>query len=122
MPKTEVRDLDFANDASKLLAHFADRMLLSGSTLASPSLNLNERRALRTLLADLIFFVTQFEGSAADPFEIELANTTTTTSNTLLTIKQPQGEQHGITCRERQKLLREQNILKQIFRILKVLI
>ena len=50
------------------------------------------------LLEDLIFFVAQQQRSATDALEV--------------TVQDPD--------RERQKLLREQNILKQVFKILQV--
>jgi inositol 1,4,5-triphosphate receptor type 1 len=86
----EVRDLDFATDAAKMLEVFADRMIQN-------LLNTNDRRSLGALLTDLIFFVAEYETGSIDPLEIQL--------------NKPN--------RERQKLMREQNILKQIFRILK---
>jgi inositol 1,4,5-triphosphate receptor type 1 len=85
----EVRDLDFATDASKMLQIFADKMVTS-------RLSVNDRRSLNTLLTDLIFFVAEYE-TGGDPLEIQLSKPN----------------------RERQKLMREQNILQQVFRILK---
>ena len=89
VPPTEVRDLDFATDAAKMLQVFADKIFQN-------QLALNDKRTLNSLLADLIYFVTESE-AVIDPFEIKLENPN----------------------RERQKLMREQNILQQIFRILK---
>ncbi|XP_064633177.1 inositol 1,4,5-trisphosphate receptor-like isoform X3 [Lineus longissimus] len=85
----EVRDLDFANDASKVLASIAGK-------LEKSSITQNERRFVTQLLGDLIFFACLMENSNTDPLE--------------LTDPKPD--------RERQKLLREQNILKQVFKIL----
>jgi inositol 1,4,5-triphosphate receptor type 1 len=85
----EVRDLDFATDAAKMLQVFADKMFQN-------QLMMNDRRSLGALLTDLIFFVAEYE-TGGDPLEIQL--------------NKPN--------RERQKLMREQNILQQVFRILK---
>ena len=49
MPPGEVRDLDFATDAAKMLQVFADKMFQN-------QLMMNERRSLCALLTDLIFF------------------------------------------------------------------
>jgi inositol 1,4,5-triphosphate receptor type 1 len=84
VPPNEVRDLDFATDASKMLQVFANKM-------SANQLLLNDRRSLCALLTDLIYFVTESE-SNGDPLEIEL--------------NRPN--------RERQKLMREQDILKQV--------
>ncbi len=86
----EVRDLDFANDASKMLCVYSEKIFLN-------KLYVQERKALSSLLADLIFFLAEYR-SGGDPFEIKLST-------------QPN--------RERQKLMREQNILQYIFKILK---
>lgn len=92
VPANEVRDLDFATDAAKMLQTFADKMFHN-------QLLVNDRRTLCTLLTDLIYFVAECEesGNNVDPFEIQLTKPN----------------------RERQKLMREQNILQQVFRILK---
>jgi len=89
VPPIEVRDLDFATDASKMLQVFADKMFAN-------QLLMNDKRSLVTLLTDLIFFVAEYE-TGGDPLEIQLNNPN----------------------RERQKLMREQNILQQVFRLLK---
>ncbi|CAF0775305.1 unnamed protein product [Brachionus calyciflorus] len=86
----EVRDLDFANDAAKMLGIYSDKLVKNLFTI-------NEKRALCSLLADLIFFITECP-DGIDPFEV--------------TMQKPN--------RERQKLMREQNILHQIFNILKL--
>ncbi|XP_053539840.1 inositol 1,4,5-trisphosphate receptor type 1 isoform X1 [Ictalurus punctatus] len=85
----EVRDLDFANDASKVLASIAGK-------LEKGTITQNERRAVTKLLEDLVYFVVDIPNSAQDVLEI--------------TVNKPN--------RERQKLMREQNILKQIFKLL----
>lgn len=91
VPPNEVRDLDFATDAAKMLQVFADKMFQN-------QLLMNDRRSLGALLTDLIFFVAEYEtGTTSDPLEIQLSKPN----------------------RERQKLMREQNILQQVFRILK---
>ena len=69
---------------------FADKMFKNG-------LLMNERRALGALLTDLIFFVAEFETGINDALDVQLSKPN----------------------RERQKLMREQNILQQVFRLLK---
>uniref|UniRef100_A0A8C4Q080 Inositol 1,4,5-trisphosphate receptor n=1 Tax=Eptatretus burgeri TaxID=7764 RepID=A0A8C4Q080_EPTBU len=85
----EVRDLDFANDASKVLGTIAGK--LERSTITQ-----NERRFVTKLLEDLVYFVTDVLCSGQDVLDI--------------VVTKPN--------RERQKLMREQNILKQIFKLL----
>uniref|UniRef100_A0A8C6PPT6 Inositol 1,4,5-trisphosphate receptor n=1 Tax=Nothobranchius furzeri TaxID=105023 RepID=A0A8C6PPT6_NOTFU len=80
----EVRDLDFANDASKVLASIAGK-------LEKGTITQNERRAVTKLLEDLVFFVVDIPNNGQDVLEIM--------------VNKPN--------RERQKLMREQNILKQ---------
>uniref|UniRef100_A0A7N6BQK3 Inositol 1,4,5-trisphosphate receptor n=1 Tax=Anabas testudineus TaxID=64144 RepID=A0A7N6BQK3_ANATE len=89
VPPAEVRDLDFANDASKVLASIAGK-------LEKGTITQNERRFVTKLLEDLIFFVVDIPNSGQDVLEIM--------------VNKPN--------RERQKLMREQNILKQIFKLL----
>uniref|UniRef100_A0A8C5BNK4 Inositol 1,4,5-trisphosphate receptor n=1 Tax=Gadus morhua TaxID=8049 RepID=A0A8C5BNK4_GADMO len=81
----EVRDLDFANDASKVLASIAGK-------LEKGTITQNERRAVTKLLEDLVFFVVDIPNNGQDVLEIM--------------VNKPN--------RERQKLMREQNILKQV--------
>ncbi|XP_069499603.1 inositol 1,4,5-trisphosphate-gated calcium channel ITPR1 isoform X3 [Ambystoma mexicanum] len=85
----EVRDLDFANDASKVLSSIAAK-------LEKGTITQNERRAVTKLLEELVYFVAAGTISAQDVLEV--------------VVNKPN--------RERQKLMREQNILKQIFKLL----
>nr|XP_026691346.1 inositol 1,4,5-trisphosphate receptor type 1 isoform X3 [Ciona intestinalis] len=85
----EVRDLDFANDSSKVLADCAKNMEKKKITVI-------ERRFVIKLLEDLIFFVARQPRGAMDALDVMVVD----------------------PDRERQKLLREQNILKQVFKIL----
>ncbi|XP_039626668.1 inositol 1,4,5-trisphosphate receptor type 1 [Polypterus senegalus] len=85
----EVRDLDFANDASKVLASIAGK-------LEKGTITQNERRFVTKLLEDLVFFVVDIPNNGQDVLEVM--------------VNKPN--------RERQKLMREQNILKQIFKLL----
>ncbi|XP_016122882.1 inositol 1,4,5-trisphosphate receptor type 1 [Sinocyclocheilus grahami] len=89
VPPAEVRDLDFANDASKVLASIAGK-------LEKGTITQNERRFVTKLLEDLVFFVVDIPNNGQDVLEIM--------------VNKPN--------RERQKLMREQNILKQIFKLL----
>uniref|UniRef100_A0A671SN67 Inositol 1,4,5-trisphosphate receptor n=1 Tax=Sinocyclocheilus anshuiensis TaxID=1608454 RepID=A0A671SN67_9TELE len=89
VPPAEVRDLDFASDASKVLASIAGK-------LEKGTITQNERRFVTKLLEDLVFFVVDIPNSGQDVLEIM--------------VNKPN--------RERQKLMREQNILKQIFKLL----
>uniref|UniRef100_H3A1P5 Inositol 1,4,5-trisphosphate receptor n=1 Tax=Latimeria chalumnae TaxID=7897 RepID=H3A1P5_LATCH len=85
----EVRDLDFANDASKVLASIAGK-------LEKGTITQNERRFVTKLLEDLVYFVADVPNSGQDVLEVMVSKPN----------------------RERQKLMREQNILKQIFKLL----
>ncbi|XP_034023350.1 inositol 1,4,5-trisphosphate receptor type 1-like [Thalassophryne amazonica] len=89
VPPAEVRDLDFANDASKVLASIAGK-------LEKGTITQNERRFVTKLLEDLVFFVVDIPNSGQDVLDVM--------------VNKPN--------RERQKLMREQNILKQIFKLL----
>ncbi|KAJ8411304.1 hypothetical protein AAFF_G00173100 [Aldrovandia affinis] len=90
VPLSEVRDLDFANDANKVLESTV-RKLQHGN------ITQNERRFVTKLLEDLIFFVSDVPNNGQEVL--------------CVVISKPN--------RERQKLMREQNILAQIFGILK---
>ncbi|XP_060113469.1 inositol 1,4,5-trisphosphate receptor type 2 [Heteronotia binoei] len=90
VPLSEVRDLDFANDANKVLA-------MSVKTLENGSISQNERRFVTKLLEDLIFFIAYVPNNVQEVLDV--------------VVTKPN--------RERQKLMREQNILAQIFGILK---
>ena len=88
----EVRDLDFAADACKVLEDFTGQ-LHSGQDIA-----LAERKNVLKLLNDIICFVCRSESNSEDSESVQM--------------------QDVEKSRERQKLLREQGILREIFRIL----
>ncbi|TSK38506.1 Inositol 1,4,5-trisphosphate receptor type 2 [Bagarius yarrelli] len=90
VPLSEVRDLDFANDANKVLESFVHK-------LEKCQIAQNDRRFVTKLLEDLIFFVCEVPNNGQDVLSVVISNPN----------------------RERQKLMREQNILAQIFGILK---
>ncbi|XP_034446467.1 inositol 1,4,5-trisphosphate receptor type 3 isoform X2 [Hippoglossus hippoglossus] len=90
VPVMEIRDLDFANDASAMLSTVVDQF-------NQGFISQNDRRFAIKLLEDVVFFVADVINSGQAVLEVSM-----TKAN-----------------RERQKLMREQNILKQIFGILK---
>nr|XP_012602298.1 inositol 1,4,5-trisphosphate receptor type 3 [Microcebus murinus] len=90
VPVSEIRDLDFANDASSMLASAVEK-------LSEGFISQNDRRFVIQLLEDLVFFVSDVPNNGQNVLDI--------------TVSKP--------SRERQKLMREQNILRQIFGILK---
>ena len=90
---TEVRDLDFVNDATKMLKIYVEKII-------NKQLEINDKRSLCNLLGEIIFFIADYENTVnKDPLDIQIHKTN----------------------RERQKLIREQNVLDLIFRILNVL-
>ncbi|CAF3881050.1 unnamed protein product [Rotaria sp. Silwood2] len=91
----EVRDLDFANDAAQ---HF-DMTVSKWEKVGAMNVHANDRKQVIMLLTDIVYFLACQENNGTDPFEIQILKPN----------------------RERQKLIREQNILKQLFRILRVL-
>uniref|UniRef100_A0A4W4FAS1 Inositol 1,4,5-trisphosphate receptor n=1 Tax=Electrophorus electricus TaxID=8005 RepID=A0A4W4FAS1_ELEEL len=90
VPLSEVRDLDFANDANKVLESCVRQLEIGTFTP-------NDRRFVNKLLEDLIFFVCDVANNGQDVLSVVISNPN----------------------RERQKLMREQNILAQIFGILR---
>ncbi|KAM9350729.1 inositol 1,4,5-trisphosphate-gated calcium channel ITPR3 [Symphorus nematophorus] len=90
VPVMEIRDLDFANDASAMLSTVVDQF-------SQGFISQNDRRFAIKLLEDVVFFVADVINSGQPVLDVVM-----TKAN-----------------RERQKLMREQNILKQIFGILK---
>ncbi|CAF0857142.1 unnamed protein product [Adineta ricciae] len=91
----EVRDLDFANDAAQ---HF-DMTVSKWEKIGVMNVHANDRKQVILLLTDIMYFLACQENNGSDPFDVQILKPN----------------------RERQKLIREQNILKQLFRILRVL-
>ncbi|KAJ0036555.1 hypothetical protein NQD34_005232 [Periophthalmus magnuspinnatus] len=89
VPVMEIRDLDFANDASAMLSAVVDQF---NQGFISP----NDRRFAVKLLEDLVFFVADVLNSGQPVLDVVMTKPN----------------------RERQKLMREQNILKQQFGVM----
>ncbi|RWS03738.1 inositol 1:4:5-trisphosphate receptor type 3-like protein, partial [Dinothrombium tinctorium] len=88
VPISEVRDLDFVNDAYKVLNSMFEKF-------AKGALNQYEKRLLTQLLHDIVYFIADLENHAKklDPLLYEFREVN----------------------RLRQKLLREQNVLRLLF-------
>ncbi|CAF4174789.1 unnamed protein product [Rotaria socialis] len=91
----EVRDLDFANDA----AHYFDTTVSKWEKIGIMHVHANERKQAISLLSDIVYFLACQENNGSDAFDVQILKAN----------------------RERQKLIREQNILKQLFRMLRLL-
>ncbi|VDM99149.1 unnamed protein product [Thelazia callipaeda] len=92
VPPDEVRDLDFANDACKALHSFVE-LIKSGNIISKEPMNVTIQ-----LITECIYFVTNQLNHMVDPIKI-------------VDFK---------PLRDRQKLLREQGVLDQIFALLRV--
>ncbi|XP_065197273.1 inositol 1,4,5-trisphosphate receptor type 1-like isoform X2 [Sycon ciliatum] len=84
----EIRDLDFANDASQVLKKLATHMERGIITSS-------EKKSAIKLLSDIIYFVMRKENTEGDALQVT-----------------------GTPIRDRQKLLREQNVVAEIFHML----
>ncbi|XP_055338282.1 inositol 1,4,5-trisphosphate receptor type 1-like [Paramacrobiotus metropolitanus] len=82
----EVRDLDLANDTSKLLSSINKK-------IANRSVTRNDLGLLKKILSDLIYFMAEVPDTGGDCLDVVVTDPN----------------------REKQKLLREQNVLKQVF-------
>ncbi len=100
-----MRDLDFATDAAKMLHSFAEKIYYN-------QLQVNERRALCTLLTDLLYFIDDSKTS-------RVTSSLVTDRESILLDLDSHASHASEPNRERQKLVREQNILQHIFRVLK---
>eukprot|EP00058_Branchiostoma_floridae_P014304 XP_002599792.1 hypothetical protein BRAFLDRAFT_70263 [Branchiostoma floridae] len=124
VPANEVRDLDFANDACKVMQDIASKLEKSSITQnerssvsqlpTRPAINNVLSKSVRRsgcfldlvlqqqpplqggLLTDLVYFLADKPNNGGDPLDVQITNPN----------------------RERQKLMRDQNILKQIFKVL----
>lgn len=80
-----MRDLDFVNDTSKILG-------VANKMIADRLVTRNGLSLLRRLFADIIYFVSEVPDTGGDCLDIVI----------------------NVPNREKQKLLREQNVLKQV--------
>uniref|UniRef100_A0AC34QF85 Inositol 1,4,5-trisphosphate receptor n=1 Tax=Panagrolaimus sp. JU765 TaxID=591449 RepID=A0AC34QF85_9BILA len=87
----EVRDLDFANDACRALHQFV-HLIKSGTAVSKEPINFTTQ-----LLIECIYFVTNVKNHVVDPLKIVDFS----------------------PIRDRQKLLREQGVLGQVFDLLR---
>ncbi|KAI0984952.1 hypothetical protein GJ496_002567 [Pomphorhynchus laevis] len=91
----EVRDLDFATDMGSMLSMLVQKWKESDASTISAS----EKKRAIIILTDLTFFLATHEPTSADPFQIQVVK----------------------PHRDRQKLVREQGIIKALFSLLKIL-
>ncbi|VEL13756.1 unnamed protein product [Protopolystoma xenopodis] len=83
----EVRDLDFANDATRVLSSMAHKIEHGELTHA-------HKKSLVSLLGEIIFFLIDVPNTADDPLQYDVGS--------------------DLPSRARQKLLREQEIIDQV--------
>ena len=100
----EVRDLDYANDSSFFLGQFATNLhqgthinfSFHGLIVCVGKVTPLELKLANKILSDLIFFVLRVDPNLNSPLTCQ-----------------------GTPDRDRQKVVREQNILQEVFNILK---
>ncbi|KAL7671241.1 hypothetical protein ACOME3_006142 [Neoechinorhynchus agilis] len=91
----EVRDLDFARDMGSMLAGTVGKWEEGGIATISN----NEKKRIINVLTDLVYFLATHEPTNTDPFSVQVIK----------------------PHRDRQKLVREQGIIKALFNVLKIL-